>query len=423
MSGAPKPPPGTRDLLPPVAERLAALEALGASLFERAGYRRIVTPMFEATEVFVRGVGASTDIVSKEMYTFPDRSGNSLTLRPEGTAPVMRAIVTHSLDQRGLPVKLWYAAPMFRYERPQKGRYRQHFQIGIEAVGSEDPALDAEVIRLGDALLRAAGAGATHLLLNSMGHAECRAAYRPALVGFLAEHRERLDDDCRRRIEQNPLRVFDCKVPEDQAILERAPTLEQFLCDDCRAHLKAVQRHLDEAGLAYRMAPRLVRGFDYYTRTTFEYQSDALEAAQNAVGGGGRYDGLVSDLGGPPLPGIGFGLGCDRILLAQEAAGTATDGGRLDCFVVPVSADEKDDAVRLAWALRDAGLSADLPYADRGLKANMKHANRLGARFAALIGPDERATGDCTIRDLETGEQRTVAQTAAPAWLKETIGR
>ncbi len=306
-----KQPRGTQDFLPPASERFWALEKLGADIFERAGYGRVITPMFEDTDLFERGVGESTDIVNKEMYTFKDRSDHSLTLRPEGTASVMRAIVTHHLWDNGLPIKLYYDAAMFRYERPQKGRFRQHHQLGIEAIGSEDPALDAEVIEIGFNLLREAHVGPVTLLLNSMGHsgANCRDRYLPALRAFLEQHRDELDADCKRRMVTNPLRVFDCKVPQDQAILANAPLLSDFICEDCRAHLASVGGFLDDAGIKYEMAPRLVRGFDYYTRTTFEYQSGSLEAAQNAVGGGGRYDGLVEEIGGPALPGIGFGLG------------------------------------------------------------------------------------------------------------------
>ena len=410
MTG-PQPPRGTRDLLPPQSERLAAIERDAAEIFARAGYRRIITPEFEATEIFTRGIGEATDIVSKEMYTFDDRSGNSLTLRPEGTAPVMRAIVTHRLHEGPLPVKLFYAAPMFRYERPQKGRYRQHFQLGIEAVGAEDPALDAEVIETGLRVLRAAGAGEMTLLLNSMGHPaeECRGRYLPALKAFLEAHREELDEDCHRRMETNPLRVFDCKVPRDQQILADAPTIEQFLCDACREHIDAVKGYLKDAGISFTPAPRLVRGFDYYTRTTFEYQSSALDAAQNALGGGGRYDGLVEQLGGPRLPGIGFGLGVDRILHAQEAASTAPPALTLDVYVVPVSVEEHDLAVRVVRAVRDAGMAADMPYADRALKAHLKAADKLGARFAALIGAAEREAGIVTLREMSSGEQTPVA--------------
>jgi histidyl-tRNA synthetase len=423
VTAGPQPPRGTRDLLPPQSELLAGLESSASEIMERAGYRRIITPEFEATEIFARGIGEATDIVTKEMYTFEDRSGNSLTLRPEGTAPVMRAIVTHRLYEGPLPVKVYYSAPMFRYERPQKGRFRQHFQLGIEAVGSEDPALDAEVIETGLRVLREAHAGEVTLLINSMGHPsdDCRGRYLPALKQFLEKHRDKLDADCRRRMETNPLRVFDCKVPEDQKILAEAPSIDQFLCDACREHLDAVKGYLKDAGISFTPAPRLVRGFDYYTRTTFEYQSSALDAAQNALGGGGRYDGLVEQLGGPRLPGIGFGLGADRILLAQGAGGQAPEPVRLDCYVIPVSPEERDIAVRLVRTLRDAGISADMPYMERKLPANMKASNKIGARFAALIGATERESGTATLRDLHTGDQEAIPLDAVAVTLGERL--
>jgi histidyl-tRNA synthetase len=417
----PKPPRGTQDFLPPESERFAALERLGADVFERAGYHRVITPMLEDTEIFERGVGQATDIVTKEMFTFSSRSDESLTLRPEGTAPVVRAVVSHALWDRGLPIKLYYAAAMFRYERPQKGRYRQHHQLGIEAIGSEDPALDAEVIAVGWELLRRAGVGEVTLHLNSMGHIapECREAYLPALREFLQRHREELDADCKRRMEVNPLRVFDCKVPKDQAILAEAPMLESFLCDACREHLGAVQAYLKDAGISYEPAPRLVRGFDYYTRTTFEYQSSILDAAQNALGGGGRYDGLVEQMGGPALPGIGFGLGIERILLTQAAAGTSPPPIVLECFVIPVGEEERAIGVRLVNAMRAAEISADIAYGDRGVKASMRHANRVGARYAAVIGPKEREAGQVTLRDMASGEETLVSISAVPDWLRE----
>jgi histidyl-tRNA synthetase len=414
-------PRGTQDFLPPASERFWAIERLGADIFERAGYGRAITPMFEDTALFERGVGESTDIVNKEMYTFKDRSDHSLTLRPEGTASVMRAIVTHHLWDNGLPIKLYYDAAMFRYERPQKGRFRQHHQLGIEAVGSEDPALDAEVIAVGWELLQGAGVGAVNLLLNSMGHRgpNCRDRYLPELRAFLEQHREELDDDCKRRMVQNPLRVFDCKVPADQAILANAPMLSDFICDDCRAHLAAVEGFLGEAGIKFETAPRLVRGFDYYTRTTFEYQSGALEAAQNAVGGGGRYDGLVEEIGGPPLPGIGFGLGIERIMLAQEAAGNVPPVDAIVCYVIPLEQAARTSAFRLTRAIREAGLSADMAYVERGLKTQLKHADRIGARFAALIGEKELSSSVATVRDMMSGEQTEVPLDGAAAWLQE----
>jgi histidyl-tRNA synthetase len=416
-----KPPRGTQDILPPESERFDGHERRGAEIFERAGYRRIITPMFEETDVFVRGVGEASDIVSKEMYTFSDRSGNSLTLRPEGTAPVIRAIISATLWNQGLPIKLWYSAAMFRYDRPQRGRYRQHHQLGIEAVGTEDPAVDAEVIAVGGELLERAGVGELTLLLNSIGHPGCRAKYLPALQEFLQARRDVLDEDCRRRMDINPLRVFDCKNRQDQATLSEAPTIDQFLCAECRAHFESVQTYLKDLGISYTHAPRLVRGLDYYTRTTFEYQTALLESQQNTLCGGGRYDGLSELLGGPRLPGIGFGSGIERTLLVQELAGVAPTMPALVCFVVAVGAEEKSLAVRLVAALREAGFSADMAYTDQGLKAHLKHANRLGAQFAALIGPAERETGTVTIRDMTTGEQDAIPYDAVAVRLAERL--
>lgn len=415
-----KPPRGTRDILPPESERFAAVERAAADIFERAGYRRIITPMFEDTGIFERSIGEATDIVTKEMYTFTDRSGNSLTLRPEGTAPVMRAIVSNALWQQGLPIKLYYSAAMFRYERPQKGRFRQHHQLGIEAVGAEDPALDAEVIEVGWQALQAAGVGEATLLLNSMGHPECRAGYLPALREFLAAHRDGLDADCKRRMESNPLRVFDCKVPQDQAILTDAPMLEQFLCDACREHFVAVQQHLRDAGLSFQSAPRLVRGFDYYTRTTFEYQSAALEAAQNALGGGGRYDGLMEQLGGPALPGIGFGLGVDRMLLAQEEAKTIVQAFALVSYVIPLTHEEYQLAARVAKRLREKG-NTEVEFSQRKLSDALARASKKGARTAVIIGPSERDGGFATLKDLTTGDQHSVPLDDLPARVGEIL--
>ena len=417
-----QPPRGTQDILPPLSQRFEEHEQRGRDLFECAGYGRIITPMFEDTSLFVRGVGEGSDIVNKEMYTFTDRSDHSLTLRPEGTAPVMRAILSNHLGEEGLPIKLWYSVAMFRYDRPQKGRYRQHHQLGVEVVGSDDPAIDAEVIWLGRELLARAGLTDVTLLLNSIGdsrHEGCRAEFLPKLVAFLEQHEGDLDEDCRRRTRTNPLRVFDCKVPRDQQILSEAPTIDASLCKECREHFDAVQSLLGDAGVAFTLAPRLVRGLDYYTRTAFEFQTSLLEAAQSTVCGGGRYDGLVEQLGGPSLPGIGFGSGIERVLLAQEAAGTAGEAARITCYVVPLGDDMRAPGFRLVTALRDAGLSADLGIGERGLKAHMKHANRLGARFAALLGPKELEAGIASVKDMDVGEQHEVALADVPRWLKE----
>jgi histidyl-tRNA synthetase len=406
-------------MVPPVSERFGRHEALGQQIFERAGYRRIITPMFEETKVFARGVGEGSDIVSKEMYTFRDRSDNELTLRPEGTAPVIRAIISHSLWNEGLPLKFWYSAAMFRYDRPQKGRYRQHHQLGIEAVGTEDPAVDAEVIEVGAELLARAGMTATVLLLNSIGHPGCRAEYLPRLQEFLRSHAAELDEDCNRRMETNPLRAFDCKIERDQQILADAPTIDQFLCAECRAHFEAVQGCLKDADVSYTLAPRLVRGLDYYTRTTFEFQTGVLEAAQSTVCAGGRYDGLAEILGGPRLPGIGFGSGIERVLLAQELAGNAPPGRGISAFIIPLGQVKESDVAQPLRRIRELGLSADMPYVERSLKTQLRHAARIGARFAILIGEREREKNVATVRDMDSGEQVEVALDDLPRWLKE----
>jgi len=400
-----QPPRGTNDLLPPASERFDALRVLATDLFERAGFRRIITPMFEDTALFHRGIGESSEVVRKETYTFLDRSDNSLTLRPEGTAPVMRAIVSNHLWDEGTPIKLHYEGAMFRYERPQKGRVRQHHQLGVEAVGVEDAILDADIVALGWSLLQAADVGGVTLLVNSMGCATCRAAYLPVFVAAMQGRVAQLSKDSQRRLVENPLRIWDSKDAGDIAALEGVPTLADALCEACAAHFTQVRDALTAWEIPFTLRPGLVRGFDYYTRTTFEYASETLDAAQNALGGGGRYDGLVESIGGPALPGIGFGLGIERILLAQEAAETARPARALDVVAIPVRAEDVSHAMRIVRAARAAGLRSDLSYGERAMKAHMRHANRLGARFAAICGEQETSTGAVTVRDLSSGEQ------------------
>lgn len=403
-----QPPRGTHDVLPPASERFIALERLADEVFGQAGFGRIITPMFEDSALFDRGIGEQNEVVTKETYRFRDRGGNEVTLRPEGTAPVMRAIVSHHLWDEGLPIKVRYAAAMFRYERPQKGRVRQHHQVGIEAVGSDAPALDADIIGLAARFFDAAQVGGAALLLNSMGHLGCRAEYRELFVAALTPRAGSLSEDSQRRLAHNPLRIWDSKDPADQAVLADAPRLPDHLCSECSQHLEEVRGFLDDWGIAYTMSPGLVRGFDYYTRTTFEFQSQALDSAQNALGGGGRYDGLVESIGGPSLPGIGFGIGIERVLLAQDAAGNAAATEPLACFVVGVRDEDLPAAMRFVRAVRAEGVNADAAYATRGLKAQMKHANRLGARTVALIGADEAAADAVTLRDMTTGDQAMI---------------
>jgi histidyl-tRNA synthetase len=399
-------PKGTFDTLPPAsAEFLAVRDTLTAPL-RRAGYGYIETPTFEDTAVFSRGVGESTDVVSKEMYTFTDRGGRSITLRPELTAGLMRAFIEHRLYSGALPVKLWAVGSAFRYERPQAGRYRHFTQVDCEALGVDDPALDAEVVALGVQGFRDLGLTDFELLLTSLGDRTDRPQYREQLVAFL--DKLDLDEDTRRRAEINPLRVLDDKRPEVQAQLEDAPVMVDHLSSATRAHYDAVRQYLTDLGITWTEAPRLVRGLDYYTKTTFEFVHHGL-GAQSAIGGGGRYDGLSAALGGPDLSGIGYAVGVDRTLLAVQAEGLDVGAsGGVQVFVVPLGAEAKRLAVRLVGQLRQAGVSADTVYGDRGLKGAMKAADRSGASHAVVIGERDLADGVGQLRDLRTGEQTAV---------------
>lgn len=399
-------PKGTRDVLPAESRLRQRVIDVARDALDRYGYQRIVTPTFEETEVFVRGVGTSTDVVRKEMYTFQDQAGRSLSLRPEGTAPVVRAFVQHGMHKLPLPVKLWYLAPMFRYEAPQAGRYREHWQFGAEAIGSADPLLDAEVIALLDGVYRRLGLTGLELRLGSMGDPESRGPYRALLVGYLERHLSELDADAQERMRVNPLRLFDTKNPRVAAVMADAPKLLDHLSPAAQAHRERVLEALGRLGIAYVEDPALVRGFDYYTMTVFEFTSDAL-GAQSAVGGGGRYDGLVEGLGGPPTPGIGFGAGIERIVLALEAQGVDA-APEIDCYLAVL-----DDALRLPMLpvlerLRAAGLRCESDLRGRSLKTMMKHAATLGARYAVIVGDREYAAGVATVRDMAAHEQREI---------------
>jgi histidyl-tRNA synthetase len=401
-------PKGTNDLLPPGSHRWQATMRLAMDVFGRSGYQPAETPIFEHTEVFERGVGEASEVVGKQMYTFTDLGGRSLTLRPEGTAPVVRAVLEHGLQRGALPLKLAYAGPMFRQERPQKGRYRQFWQVGIEALGSDSPAVDAEVIEVGMRFL--ADVGVTpELLLNSIGHPDpsCRDAYLEVLGTFLRAHSGDLAEVDRGRVDKNPLRTFDSKERATVAVMREAPVMSDHLCADCAAHFETVRALLDSSGVTYRLEPKLVRGLDYYMRTTFEFVAGGL-GSQNAVGGGGRYDGLAESLGGDPLPGIGFALGVDRIILA--AADPGTEAAAIDVYIVAVGDDAMSDAFGLATTLRRAGLGADLDLAARSMKGQMKQASASGERWAAILGEKERAAGTVMLKDLSTSEQREIPQ-------------
>ncbi len=392
-------PRGTFDVLPDDAGRRARLEHEARRILEGAGYRRIETPTFEATELFSRGVGEATDIVRKEMYSFDDGAGRSLTLRPEGTAPVCRAYIEHGMHKLPQPVKLWYLSSFFRAEAPQKGRYRQFWQIGAEAIGSDAPEIDAELIVLLAELLEAIGARELRLRLSSLGTPETRASYREELKRFLREHQSELSEDVRERIDANPLRAFDSSDPGTRTVMKDAPVLLERLESDDAEHFARVRELLDDAGLAYELDPTLVRGLDYYTRTVFEFESAAL-GAQAGVGGGGRYDRLIEQLDGPAIPACGFAAGVERMLLA--AGEPDAQPSEVDLFValaVPEGTRAAFELTRAAWK---AGFSAQSESTGRSLKGQLKHADRIGARYTAIVGEDGRVT----LREMSSGDQR-----------------
>lgn len=400
-------PKGVPDYLPPDSAAFVAVRDGLLDAARRAGYSDIELPIFEDTALFARGVGESTDVVSKEMYTFADRGDRSVTLRPEGTAPVVRAVIEHGLDRGALPVKLCYAGPFFRYERPQAGRYRQLQQVGVEAIGVDDPALDAEVIAVADAGFRSLGLAGFRLEITSLGDDTCRPQYRELLQDFLFALD--LDEVTRKRAKINPLRVLDDKRPEIKAATADAPVMLDHLSDVAKQHFQTVLAHLDALGVAYVVNPRMVRGLDYYTKTTFEFVHDGL-GAQSGIGGGGRYDGLLHELGGADLSGIGFGLGVDRTLLALGAEGkNAGAPARCDVFGVPLGEQAKLRLAVLAHRLRAAGVRVDLAYGDRGLKGSMRAADRSGARWALVAGDRDIDAGTIGVKDLATGEQVDVA--------------
>ncbi len=398
-----KAPKGVPDYVPPDSAQFVAVRdgLLGAA--RRAGYGDIELPIFEDTALFARGVGESTDVVSKEMYTFADRGDRSVTLRPEGTAGVMRAVIEHGLDRGALPVKVCYSGPFFRYERPQAGRYRQLQQVGIEAIGVDDPALDAEVIAVADEGFRSLGLDGFRLEITSLGDDTCRPAYRELLQRFL--FKLDLDEPTRQRAEINPLRVLDDKRPEVRAMTADAPVMLDHLSDEAKQHFDTVLAHLDALGVPYVINPRMVRGLDYYTKTTFEFVHDGL-GAQSGIGGGGRYDGLMSQLGGQDLSGIGFGLGVDRTMLALKAEGkTVGATSRVDVFCVPLGEQAKAVLAVLAAQLRGSGVRVDLAYGDRGLKGAMRAADRSGATVALVAGDRDIDAGTIGVKDLSNGEQ------------------
>ena len=395
-------PKGVSEYFPPNS---ASFEFVRDQLLKRAklaGYELIELPVFEDTEVFTRGVGESTDVVSKEMYTFEDRGGRSITLRPEGTAGVMRAVIEHNLDRGQLPVKLFYTGPFFRAERPQAGRYRQFYQVGIEAIGYNDPTIDVEVIAVADSAFKALGLKQYKLNITSLGDAKSRDSHRTDLVKFISKLK--LDDATLERAKINPLRLFDDKRDEIKSAMAKAPLLLDYLNTESTEHFEEVKRLLSDINIDYVINPRMVRGLDYYTGTTFEFDHQLL-GAQSGIGGGGRYDGLMSSLGGSDVSGIGFGLGVDRVLMACQAENCLpTSINQLDLFIVPITEKAKSLGFKLISDLRTAGIGCDMAYGDRGLKGGMKAADKSQARYALVIGDDEVVSGKCELKLMSSGE-------------------
>ena len=408
---------GTRDIVPGEVERWQCVERVARDVCRRYGYQEIRTPILEREELFAKGTGESTDIVRKEMYTFTDKGGEQVTLRPEATPSIVRAFVEHALEQALAMPKLYSMGPMFRYERPQKGRYRQFHQLDVEAFGIEGPSLDAEIIEMAAHFVAALHIDDAELVINSVGCPDCRPMFSQALLTALGDRAPQLCPDCQRRVQTNPLRIFDCKVPADQPIIDSLPHSVDYLCAPCRAHFDAVRQALDRYELAYRLSHRLVRGLDYYTRTTFEILGHGL-GAQDAFLGGGRYDGLVKRLGGPDRAGIGYAAGLERLVMAMPA-----DAGRVvppDVYVVAIGDDARLSAQALAQDLRHAGVCALIDYDARSLRSQMKRADRTGALHVVIVGGDELARDQVSLKKMATGVQETVPRGDVVSRLSQT---
>jgi histidyl-tRNA synthetase len=409
-------PKGVSEYFPPDSNQFEYVRDLLLQSAKLAGYNLIELPVFEDTEVFTRGVGESTDVVSKEMYTFEDRGGRSITLRPEGTAGVMRAVIEHNLDKGQLPVKLFYSGAFFRAERPQAGRYRQFYQVGIEAIGYNDPEIDVEVISVADSAFKKLGLKQYVLNITSLGDSKSRDAHRKDLVKFISTLE--LDQASAERAKLNPLRLFDDKRDEIKSKMRQAPVLLDYLSSESSKHFEKVKELLDSVKIAYQINPRMVRGLDYYTGTTFEFDHPLL-GAQSGIGGGGRYDGLMGSLGGADVSGIGFGLGVDRVLMACKAEKTLPlDINPLELFIAPITDEAKSFGFKLLSQLRDAGIKCDMAYGDRGLKGAMKAADKSGATYALVIGDDEIASGTCELKIMSSGNVITSTLTSSDLIMK-----
>ncbi|MDR0853648.1 MAG: histidine--tRNA ligase [Clostridiales Family XIII bacterium] len=406
LTAAPK---GTKDILPDQIYKWQFVEKKFRELAEKYGYKELRTPTIEHTELFARGVGGTTDIVEKQMYSFEDYGGRNITLRPEGTAGAARSYLEHKEFAAGKPSKYWYEIPCFRYEKPQSGRLREFHQFGLEVFGSSDMLSDADVISFADEFLRTLGVTELVLKVNSIGCPNCRPIYRQALKDFLSKRYDELCDTCKVRFEKNPMRILDCKSPVCQDIAKGAPVMLDYLCDECKDDFESLKVNLQAAKIEYEVDPLIVRGLDYYTKTAFEFVSESI-GAQGTVCGGGRYDHLIEQLGGGEIPGVGFGLGIERLILVLEASGvTIPKPAPTDALVVFLSDETKPKAIEIAAGLRSKGLSAELDLCGRGMKAQFKYADREGVRFAVVLGDEELRSGEATLKDMESGEQRRVA--------------
>lgn len=412
-------PRGTKDILPGAVNGWRYVESVLRDVCREFNYQEIRTPIFEHTELFQRGIGDGTDVVDKEMYTFNDRSGRSITLRPENTAAVVRSFVENKLYAEPMPLKVFYIGPMFRYDRPQAGRMRQFHQFGVEAMGSPSPVVDAETILLAITVLKRLGLKDLKLKINSVGCPKCRPQHRTLLQDYFRPHLSELCEDCQNRFDRSPLRILDCKVDHDKPFMAGAPKITDSLCEECHDHFEMVKKLLDEAGVDYEVDSTLVRGLDYYTKTAYEVQYSPL-GAQSAIGGGGRYDGLVEELGGPSTPGVGFAMGLERIILALEKQGLLkSEKEAIDVFAVVPDEGGTADAFKAVMTLREAGYSCDMNQIGRSMKAQMKQADRTGARFALIFGEEERSRGAVTVRNMADSSQEEIKRSEIVSYMKK----
>jgi histidyl-tRNA synthetase len=400
---------GTEDVLPKQSYRWQFIEKIMREESKVYGFKEIRTPVFEHTELFARGVGQTTDVVQKEMYTFTTKGGESVTLRPEGTAGAARAVLEHALDNEGLPIKASYFVSCYRYEKPQAGRLREFHQFGLEEYGTQSPAADAELICAAQSVLDRLGLNQIHLELNSIGCPECRAKYNQALREYFGQFKDRLCDTCLSRLEKNPMRLLDCKSPQDQELAKDAPKITDYLCEECENHFSEVKRYLDSAGVKYTVNPKIVRGLDYYTKTVFEFVTDCI-GAQGTVCGGGRYDGLIEELGGKHMPSLGFAMGLERLLMVMDAQGiTIPDDDKCALYIATMGDDAKVKAFELLRRVRECGLIAETDVVGRGLRAQMKYADKIGAKYSLVLGDNELNENKAKVKNMETGEQTELA--------------